>query len=139
MMKITFKSYIAWEDYARDYCEENVERIFEMPEQDEIDNLVNDVLYQGFSSEYNLHIDDVVISDDLRKEVENGVRAYISEQVKENTVSASVFETICDALDDSGYNAWSETHLKEDKKYTKADLCAMLHDWLNENADSDIY
>ena len=136
MMKITFKSYIAWEDYARDYCEQNIERIFAMPEQDEINQMVDDILYQGFSNEYNIHLMDVEVPEDLRAEVEKGVRDYITEQVEENTVPAPVFETICDALNDSEHGEWVEAHLKEDKLYTKADLCNLLHDWLDVN---DIY
>lgn len=133
MIKITFKSYIEWEDYARDYCEETIERIFEMPEQKQIDSIVEEVLYRGFADEYNISAMDVEISDALKREVESGVRAYISEQIEANVVSAPIFETICDALDNSLHNEWSEAYLKENKKYTKADLCTMLHDWLNEN------
>ena len=136
MINITFKSYLSWEDYAREYCEESVDRIFEMPDQEWIDDLVEDVINYGLSNQYNLSVMDVIISDDLKLEVESGVRAYISEQLETNVVPASVFETVCDALDDSPHNEWSETYLKEDKRYTKADLCTMLHDWLDVN---DVY
>ena len=136
MTKITFTSYIDWEEYARDYCDENLDRIFEMPEQKVIDDMVEDVLYRGFADEYNLSVMDVEISEALKKDVEKGVRAYIDEQIAENVIPATVFETICDALDDSAYNDWSQTYLKESKQYTKADLCKMLHDWLNSN---DVY
>jgi hypothetical protein len=133
MTKITFKSYIEWEDYARDYCEQTIERIFEMPEQEEIDNIVNDVFYRGFADEYNLSAMDVEITNEMKAEAERGVRAYITEQIEENVVPAPVFETICDALDDSEHNTWSESYLKEDKRYTKTDLCQMLRDWLYDN------
>ena len=136
MMNITFKSYIEWEDYARDYCEQNIERIFKMPEQEEIDKMIEDILYQGFINEYNISLMDVEVSEDLRAEVEKGVRAYLSEQIEKNAISATVFETICDALNNSPYSEWVEIHLRKDKKYTKADLCNMLHDWLDVN---DVY
>ena len=139
MMNITFKSYLDWEDYAKTYCEETVECIYEMPEQDEIDTIVDDVLYQGFSTEYGLCVNDVDVPAELKEQVERGVRAYITDQIKEHAVPATVFETICDALDDSGYNEWSKIHLKESKQYTKADLCRMLHDWLDVNIKYDIY
>ena len=135
-MKITFKSYIEWEDYARDYCEQTIERIFEMPEQEEIDKIVEEVFYRGFADEYNLSVIDVEITNEMKAEAERGVRAYIAEQIEENVVPAPVFETICDALDDSLYNEWSERYLKESKQYTKADLCGLLRDWLENN---DVY
>ncbi len=136
MIQITFNSYIDWEEYAREYCDQSLDRIFEMPEQKYIDDIVEDVLYRGFADEYNLAIIDVAVSDELKADVERGVRAYIDEQIAENVVPAPVFETICDALDDSAHNEWSEHFLKEDKKYTKADLCALLRSWLDDN---DIY
>lgn len=141
MMKITFKSYIEWEDYAKEYCDQTLDRIFEIPEQKDIDDMVEDVLYRGFADEYNLSVMDVEISDELKKDVERGVRAYIEEKIAENVVPAPVFEAICDSLDildnDSTHNDWwSEHFLKEDKKYTKADLCQMFHNWLDSN---DVY
>lgn len=136
MMKITFNSYIDWEDYAKEYCDQTFDHIFEMPEQKYIDDMVEDVLYRGLADEYNLSVMDVEISDELKKAIERGVRAYIEDQIAENVVPATVFETICDALDDSAHNEWFEHFLNEDKKYTKADLCKMLHSWLDDN---DVY
>jgi len=135
MMNITFRSYIEWEDYARDYCEQNIERIFKMPDQEEIDKMIEDILYQGFNNEYNISLMDVEITGDLEAEVEKGVRAYITEQIEENAIPAPTFEAICNALDKVDGD-WSKTHLTTDRQYTKADLCNLLHDWLDEN---DVY
>lgn len=133
-MDITFSSYFDWEDYAREYCELNLsDRIFEMPEQEKINTIIKNVLFHGFSDEYNIYVGDVKVSDELKAEVESGVRAYLTEQIESNVVPESVFKTIWNALDTISHDDWSTVHLKEGETYTKADLCDVLHDWLSHN------
>ena len=133
MIEITFNSFLDWKIFAKQYCEEWCGYLDEMPSQEWIDTEAHEILTRAFADEYDLCLEDVIISNELEMLVEDGIRAYISEELERNTVSAKAFEGTCEILNSIRNAGWTFTHVKEDHKYTMKDFCTLLHDWLEEN------